>query len=124
MLETPQQHPTPPPSDYVKLWEYANKMWAKGTDKYKICESISNGPGDYSECVDYLVPKCDDKSLKTKRFHAVKDVLNEDIRCGLRLEVYRDGQQVLIRKVDEQPTSQRKLKRTATKKKTNTKRKR
>jgi len=123
MLETPQQQTPPPPSDYVKLWEYANKMWAKGMDKYKICESISNGPGNYSDCVEYLIPNVS-RSEQTKRFHSVKGELNKAIQVGLSLEVYRDGQQVLIRKVGEQPTSQRKLKRTATKKKTNTKRKR
>jgi hypothetical protein len=106
---------------YQKLWDYAQKMWTSGTDKFKICEHISNGPGKYSNCLDHLIPNVG-RSDQTKRFHSVASVLNKEIKITLGLEVYRLGEQVLIREAAPKPTT--KSKHNANTKKSATKRKR
>jgi hypothetical protein len=108
---------------YQKLWDYAQKMWASGTDKFKICECISTGPGNYSECVEHLITNVK-RTEQTRRFHSVKDTLNADIRTELGLEIHRVGEQVLLFKAGERPTLKRKRKSATTKKKIGTKRKR
>ena len=103
---------------YQKLWDYTKKMWAKNTDKFKICQHISSGPGNYSACVDDLVPNVS-LTEKTKRFHSVLGSMNREIGPELKLEVYRFGQQVLICKVGQKPPEhKRKRSRTTTKKST------
>jgi hypothetical protein len=114
---------TPPTSDdYTNLWDYAKRTWASGTDRFKVCESISNGPGDYGKCVEDLVSNVD-RTTQTRRFHAVIGPMNQQIGSELGLEVYRKGQQVLVCKVGERSTSKQKLKETTTNKKTGVKRK-
>ena len=111
---------------YQTLWDYAQKMWAPGTDKFKICEHISKGPGNYSECLKHLVPNISSRTEKTKRFHSVCGALNNEIRAALGLEVYRFGQQIFVCEAGWKPLEHKpKLKpKKTTPKKSTTKRKR
>jgi hypothetical protein len=120
-----------PPCPYQTLWDYAQKMWASGTDKFKICQHISSGPGNYSACVADLVPDVG-RTDQTKRFHAVVGVLNQQICGELGLRVYRPyrSQQILVERINESPNRnsktanpKRSTKKTSQKKST-TKRKR
>lgn len=91
-----------PPCPYQKLWVYAQKTWVPGTNKFKICEYISKGPGNYTECLEHLIPNIN-RTAQTRRFHAVKGPMNKEIISALRLEVYRLGEQILIREVGRTP---------------------
>jgi hypothetical protein len=115
-----------PPTPYQSLWDYAQKMWTPGTDKFKICKYISNGPGNYSECLEDLVPNIS-RTDQTKRFHSVCGAMNKEIRVALGLEVHRPtrSQQILVQEVCESPMSEeRPNNRKPTIKKSTTKRKR
>ncbi|MFN6303266.1 MAG: hypothetical protein ACK42H_13860 [Planctomycetota bacterium] len=125
-LSPPTELPTSadvPPSPYQTLWDYAQRMWASDTDKFKICQHISSGPGNYSACVEELVPGVDGRTLKTNRFHAVLGVLNKEIGAELRLEVYRFGEQILVCERGRKPTGHKRKSKKTTTKKTTTKRK-
>lgn len=125
-LSPPSELPTSadvPPSPYQTLWDYAQRMWASDTDKFKICQHISSGPGNYSACVEELVPGVDGRTLKTNRFHAVLGVLNKEIGAELRLEVYRFGEQILVCERGRKPTGHKRKSKKTTTKKTTTKRK-
>lgn len=133
-LPPPTEFPTSAsvtPCPYQTLWDYAQKMWASGTDKFKICQHISSGPGNYSACVADLVPDVG-RTDQTKRFHAVVGVLNQQICGELGLRVYRPyrSQQILVERINESPNRnsktanpKRSTKKTSQKKST-TKRKR
>ncbi len=118
-------------TSYHELWGYAQKMWASGTDKFKICKHISSGPGNYSACVEDLVPDVK-RTDQTKRFHAVLHALNQHICDALGLRVYRlyRSQQILVERINEspnhnnKPTNRKRSTKTASKKKSTTKRKR
>ena len=113
----------PPPSEYRRLWDYAQKMWAGGTDKYKICECLQNGPAYYLDCVELLVPGVNG-THQSRRFHSVVGALNEVVKVELRLEVYKVGQQVLLCVAGQRPTQPKPTAKTPTTKKSPTKRKR
>ena len=83
-------------SDYQSLWDYAEKKWGRGSDKYKLAESIKAGPSNYSDCVDYLIPKVN-ATDQNRRFNTVKAGLNQEIREELQVVVYRDGELVILR---------------------------
>jgi hypothetical protein len=107
---------------YHNLWDYAQKMWAGGTDKFKICELISEGPGNYSECGERLIPNVR-RSVQTNRFHSVVGAMNKEIRSNLGLEVYRIGEQIYVCKVGQKPPEHERKSKKPTTKKSATKRK-
>jgi ElaB/YqjD/DUF883 family membrane-anchored ribosome-binding protein len=112
-----------PQTPYQTLWDYAQKMWTSGTDKFKICEHISNGPGNYSECLEHLVPNTS-RTDQTKRFHSVCGAMNKEIRAPLGLEVYRFGEQIFVCKAGRKPLEHKPKPQKTTTKKSTTKRKR
>jgi hypothetical protein len=123
---TPSELPTPAdvtPSQYQTVWNYAQQMWAPGIDKYKICEHLANGPGNYSECLEDLIPNVG-RSAQTNRFHSVLLSLNKEIRGALALEVYRLGEQILVCEVGRKPLEHERNPKQPTTKKSTTKRNR
>ena len=120
--------PTPSetvPSEYQRLWDYAQKMWSPESDKFRICECLQNGPSGYSSLLDHLIVGVD-RSKRTLRFHAVVGELNKEVRDKLGLEVYRTyrGEQVLICGAGQKPTRKKPIAKRSTTKKSTTKRKR
>jgi len=110
----PPPPPPPIPPQYQDLWEYATKKWARGSDFCKICESVSKGPGNYTDCVNSLLPNTN-RSAQTTRFHSVVGKMNKILSVELQLGVYRvpRSEQVLVQRVNR-----------GTRKKSSTKRKR
>jgi len=89
------------PVEYLALWEYAGKTWARGSDFFNLCESLANGPANYSSCIESLIPNVS-RTDQTRRFHSVVGSLNTSIRETLGLEVIRDKlhkEQVIVRHV-------------------------
>jgi hypothetical protein len=118
----------PPPSEtvsseYQRLWDYAQKMWARGTAKYKICECMKNGPGDYLDCVQLLAPGVN-RTDQSRQFHSVVGAINDVVKVELRLEVYKVGQQVLLCEAGQRPARKKPTAKRPTTKKSTTKRKR
>lgn len=106
-----------PPSDYQSLEDYAEKKWARDTDKYRLAESIKTGPTNCGECVDKLIPNVD-RSTQTKRFHAVKHQMNQELQKEFGFEVFRDNEQVVIRRLTKPTPSKKKVPKKSPKRKT------
>ena len=111
------------PNEYQRLWDYAQKMWARGTAKYKICECMKNGPGDYLDCLQLLAPGVN-RTDQSRQFHSVVGALNGVVKVELRLEVYKVGQQILLCEAGQRPTRKKPIAKRPTTKKSSTKRKR
>lgn len=108
---------------YQTLWNYSQQKWASGSDKYKICQHITDGPGNYTECVEDLIPNVN-RTDQSRRFHSVLGSLNKEIRDVLALEVYRWGAQILVCEVGRKPPEHERKPKQPTTKKSTTKRKR
>lgn|GEM_PF-2299073 len=84
--------PGPENSIYETFTEHAAATWLKGTDNYRLAESLRNGECDYTEALNALLP-AQSRSAQTKRFHAVTRVMNKKLA--------EDGKQIEIRRKDK-----------------------
>lgn len=74
-----------------KLWECISAKHGIGTDAYRVAGLLKDGACDYkSVCVE-LLPKVDDQSERTNRFHAVLPTINATAEAAeLNCHVVRD----------------------------------
>jgi len=74
------------------LWEFAVDSWSAGSDPYRLCEALKDGPADYATVLKALLPLETDRSARTKRFEAVRKVVNDKLRqAGFEIHVAKDG---------------------------------
>ncbi|TWU24897.1 hypothetical protein Pla52o_11930 [Novipirellula galeiformis] len=84
-LETPEE------KRLVALREFARHKWAVGTDSYRLADSVANGVTDYGDILDALIPGVD-RSPQTKRFAAIKKVVNDALRESKKnMHIDKDG---------------------------------
>lgn len=86
---------------YELLADHAEKHWSKATDSYRLVSCLKNGECDYQTLLDILLPKCK-RADQTKRFHAVKSVVNKHLAAtGAKVEIYKQqrGQLVSVQSV-------------------------
>ena len=106
-------------SDYQKLWKYAKKNWLPVSGNFRIAESIKDGPGNYQDCIDKLLPPTHKmgRTRQTKFFHSVKGALNPILREEFGFEVFRDNEEVVIRNWVKPLSTKKKITKKSTKRK-------
>ncbi|GAA5509519.1 hypothetical protein [Novipirellula caenicola] len=82
---------TPEEKRLVALRDFARHKWSVGTDNHRLANSVANGVTDYGDILDVLIPGVD-RSAQTRRFVAVKNVINDALRENKKnMHIDKDG---------------------------------
>lgn len=79
------------------LWEFADACWSNDGDAYRLCEALKDGPADYASVLEVLLPMVDNRTARTRRFEAVRKVVNDELRqAGFEIHVAKDGRNWVV----------------------------